>query len=94
MVHNYLKHLYASIYVPQHSNTQELFHFVTKVLPVKFSNCLVSTDTFSLTKIICHRNFGNEFAFTHSKDCMYMYLYYLARSPLSQIFDNETSPQN
>ena len=41
-------------------------------------------------KIICHRNFGNEFAFTHSKD----YLYYLARSSLSQIFDNETSPQN
>ena len=51
---------------------------------------LVFTDNFSLTKIICHRNFRNEFAFTHSKD----YLYYLARSPLSQIFDNETSPQS
>ena len=23
---------------------------------------------FPLTKIICHRNFGNEFAFTHSKE--------------------------
>ena len=44
---------------------------------------------FSLT-IICHRNFGNEFAFTHSKD----YLYYLACSPLSHVFDNDTSPQN
>ena len=51
---------------------------------------LISTDISSLTKIICHRNFGNEFAFTH---CKY-YLYYLARSPLSQISDNETSPQN
>ena len=50
----------------------------------------VSTDNFSLTKIICHRNFDNEFAFTHSKD----YLYYLALSPLSQIFDNGTSPKN
>ena len=47
-------------------------------------------DIVSLTKILCHRNFGNKFVFTHSKD----YLYYLARSPLSQIFDNETSPQN
>ena len=37
---------------------------------------LVSTDNVSLTKIICHRNFCNEFAFTHSKDCLYMY--YLA----------------
>ena len=51
---------------------------------------LVSMDNFSLTKIICHRNFDNEFAFTHSKD----YLYYLARSPLSQIFYNETLPKN
>ena len=34
-----------------------------------------------LTKIICHRKFGNEFAFTHSKD----YLYYLARSSLLHI---------
>ena len=51
---------------------------------------LVSTDNFSLTKIICHRNFGNEFAFTHNND----YLYYFARSTLSQIFDNETLPQN
>ena len=51
---------------------------------------LVSTDSVSLTKIICDRNFGNEFGFTHSK----YYLHYLARSPLSQIFDNETSPQN
>ena len=50
----------------------------------------VSTDNVSLTKILCHRNFGNEFVFTNSKD----YLYYLARPPLSQIFDNETSPQN
>ena len=50
----------------------------------------VSMDNFSLTKIICHRNFGNEFVFTHSQD----YLYHLARSPLSQIFDNETLPQN
>ena len=47
-------------------------------------------DNVSLTKIVCQRNFNNEFAFTHSKD----YIYYLARSPLSQIFDNETSPQN
>ena len=31
---------------------------------------------------ICHRNFSNDFAFTNSKD----FLYYLARSPLSQIF--------
>ena len=54
------------------------------------SNSLVSKDNFSLTKIICHRNFGNEFAFTRSKD----YLYYLAGSPLSQIFDDETLPQN
>ena len=51
---------------------------------------LFYTDIFSLTKIICHRNFGNEFALTHSKD----YLYYLAPSPLSQIFDNNNSPQN
>ena len=36
------------------------------------------------------QKFGNEFVFTHSKD----YLYYLARSTLSQIFNNETSPQN
>ena len=28
---------------------------------------LVSTDNFSLTKIICHRNFGNEFAL---KSCL------------------------
>ena len=29
----------------------------------------VSANNFSLTKpIICHRNFGNEFAFIHSKD--------------------------
>ena len=41
---------------------------------------LVSTDN----------DFGNEIAFKHSKD----YLYYLARSPLSLILDNETSPQN
>ena len=27
----------------------------------------VFTDNFSLTEI-CHRNFSNEFAFTHSKD--------------------------
>ena len=47
-------------------------------------------DNFSLTKIICHRNIVNEFAFKHSKD----YLYYLARSPLSQIFDNETTELN
>ena len=46
-------------------------------------------DNVSLSKILCHRNFGNNFVFTHSKD----YLYCLARSPLSQIFDNETSPQ-
>ena len=51
---------------------------------------LVSTDIFSLTNIICHRNIGNEFPFTHSKD----YLHYLARSSLSQIFDNDTSPRN
>ena len=50
----------------------------------------VSTDNVSLTKILCHRNFGNEIVFTNSKD----YLYYLARSTLSQIFDRETSPQN
>ena len=36
------------------------------------------------------QNFGNEFAFMHSKD----YLYYLARSPLPQVFGNDTSPQN
>ena len=39
---------------------------------------LVSTGNVSLAKIFCHRNFGNEFAFTHSKDS-------LARSPLSQM---------
>ena len=50
----------------------------------------VPMDNVSLSKILCHRNCGNEFLFTHSND----YLYYLARSPLSQIFDNETSPQN
>ena len=42
----------------------------------------VPMDSVSLTKILCHRNFGNEFVFTHSKD----YLYYLARLPLSQIY--------
>ena len=47
-------------------------------------------DNVSLTKIIRHRKFDNEFAYTHSKD----YLYYLARSTLPQIFDNEISPQN
>ena len=36
-------------------------------------------DNVSFSKIICQRNFGNEFVFTHSKDC----LYYLARSPLT-----------
>ena len=51
---------------------------------------LVSTGNVSLTKIVCHRNFGNEFAFTPRKDK----LYYLARLSLSQIFDYETSPQN
>ena len=58
-----------------------------RLLPdnVRRKNSLVSTDNFSLTRIICHRNFGNEFAFTHSKG----YLYYLARSPLSRIFDIE-----
>ena len=45
-----------------------------------------STDNFSLTRIVCHRNFGNEFAFTHSKGYL---IYYLARSPLSRIFDIE-----
>ena len=35
-------------------------------------------------------DFGNEFAITHSKD----YVYYLARLPLSQIFDIETSLWN
>ena len=39
--------------------------------------------TMFLTKIICHRNFGNEFAFTHSKD----YLYCLANLSLSQILE-------
>ena len=47
-------------------------------------------DNVSLTKILCHGNIGNEFVFTNSKD----FLYYLARLPLSQIFDNEISPQN
>ena len=28
----------------------------------------VSHGQFFLTKIICHRNFGNEFAFTHNND--------------------------
>ena len=46
---------------------------------------MVSTNNFSLSKIICHRNDGNEFVFTHRKD----YLYYLARSSLSQLCDNE-----
>ena len=58
-------------------------------------NCFVKpqfpTNNFSLMKIICHRNFGNEFAFTHSKYYLY---YFVARSPLSQIFDNETLPKN
>ena len=57
--------------------------------PSNYCLRLVSTDIFSLTKIVCHRHFGNEFAFTQCKD----YLYYLARSHLSQIFDNETSQQ-
>ena len=49
----------------------------------------VSTDNVSLTKILCRRNFGNEILFKNSKD----YLYYLARSPLSQIFEKQTLPQ-
>ena len=28
-------------------------------------------DNVSFSKIICQRNFGNEFVFTHSKDCLY-----------------------
>ena len=55
-----------------------------------FLTHLIPRTFFSLTKIICNRNFGNECASTHSKD----YLYYLDRSTLSQIFDNATSPQN
>ena len=52
----------------------------------------VPMDSVSLTKILCHRNFGNEFVFTHSKD----YLYYILSSLtfVTVIFDNETSPQN
>ena len=50
-----------------------------------------STDKVSLTKIICHRHFGNEFARSHTAKITYIYL---ARSPLLQIFDNETSPKN
>ena len=49
---------------------------------------LVSTDNSSLTKIICRRDCGKEFAFTHNKDN----LYFLAGSPLSKTFDSETSP--
>ena len=60
-------------------------HFVLFLLQVG----LVSTDNISVTKIICHRTFCNEMAFTHSKDN----LYYLPLSHLSQIFDEETSPQ-
>ena len=51
---------------------------------------LVSTENVSLKNIICHRNFGNEFAFIHCID----YLYYLARKPMSQIFEIKTLPQN
>ena len=50
----------------------------------------VSMDNVSFTKILCHRNFGNEIVFTNNID----YLYYLARSILSQIVDKETSLQN
>ena len=35
---------------------------------------LVSMDNVSLTKIICNRNFGNELAFTHSKDYLYYFV--------------------
>ena len=38
----------------------------------------------------CLGNFGNEFVFTPLKD----YLYYLDRSPLSQIFEYTLSTQN
>ena len=53
---------------------------------------VVKPDALNLvsTEIICHRNFGNEFAFTHSKD---LYLY-TALLKASLTFDNETSPQN
>ena len=56
-----------------------------------YNNLLtVPMDIVSLSKILCHRNFGNEFVFTHSKG----YLYYFACSSLSQTFDNETLPEN
>ena len=31
----------------------------------------IKKDNVSLTKILCHRKFVNEFAFTHSKDYLY-----------------------
>ena len=38
----------------------------------KFRLSLFSMDNFSLTKIICHRNSGNEFAFTHTAKITYI----------------------
>ena len=35
---------------------------------------LLSMDNFSLTKINCHKNFGNEFAFTHSKVYLFTFV--------------------
>ena len=36
----------------------------------------VLEDNFSSSKIICHRNFGNEVAFTYSKDYLIILLSY------------------
>ena len=71
----------------RHSNKRHTIRLLTEKL--KFWDNLINLHEawFPWTKIICHINFDNEFAFTHSKD----YSYYLARLSKS---DNETSPQN
>ena len=61
-----------------------LAEYVTQCIACHAVYSLVSTDNFSLTKSVRHKNFGNEFAFILCKD----YLYYLARLPLSQMLGN------
>ena len=46
---------------------RKLFNSFKKLFILVYYS-LVFTGNFSLAKIICHRNFGNESAFTHSKD--------------------------
>ena len=42
-------------------------------------------DNVSLIKTICHRNFGNEFAFTHSKDYLYYKVWIISENPIIAI---------